>query len=389
MDFSLPDDVMTLGRRVRAFVDEHVIPCEAHDHGEDSLPTEMLATLRRKAREAGLWTPQLPREHGGLGLSPLGIAHVFEQAGRSLLGPVALNCAAPDEGNMHLLHLAGNAEQKRKYLEPLARGEIHSCFAMTEPAPGAGSDPTMMQTQAKLYGSQWVLNGHKWFTSGALGSAFAIVAAISDATVPARQGMTLFLVETHTPGFQFVRSIPTMGGGGLGGHCEVRLTNCVVDGSQILGGIGQGFALLQARLGPARLTHCMRWLGAAARAQEIAIDYAKQRQAFGKRLSEQQAIQFMLADSAMELQAGRLLVLHAAWKLQQGDKARVETSMCKVVVSETVQRVIDRAIQVCGAKGVSGDLILERLYREVRAFRIYDGPSEVHRMVIARQLFSD
>jgi acyl-CoA dehydrogenase len=312
---------------------------------------------------------------------------IFEAAGRSPLGPVALNCAAPDEGNMHLLLRAATPQQRSRYLDPLARGEIRSCFAMTEPAPGAGSDPTMLSTRAERRGDRWVINGKKWFTSGAQGAAFAIVAAVTDSSLPAKSGVTLFLVDAGTAGFHIVRPIPTMTSGGPGGHCEVHFADCSVHEEQVLGGLGNGFKLMQIRLGPARLTHCMRWIGAAQRSLEIATDYATNRRAFDKFLSEHQAVQWMLADSVIELHASRLMVLHAAWKLEHGDEARQETSMCKVFVAEAVGRVIDRAIQVCGAMGISRDLILERFYRDVRAFRIYDGPSEVHRMVIARQLF--
>jgi acyl-CoA dehydrogenase len=342
--------------------------------------------MRQKARKVDLWAPQLPREHGGLGLDTVPLCLVFEEAGRSPLGPLALHCAAPDEGNMHLLLRAASAWQRQKYLEPLARAEVRSCFAMTEPAPGAGADPTLMQTRGQRHGDHWVLNGHKWFTTGAQGAAFAIVAALTDPAVPAKQGVTLFLVDAGTPGYEIVRAIPTMTSGGLGGHCEVRFADCKVADDQVLGGIGNGFKLMQVRLGPARLTHCMRWLGAAGRAMEIATRYARERQAFGKPLSDHQAVQWMLADSAIDVHASRLMVLEAAWKLDQGDEARQETSICKVFVAEAVGRVIDRAIQICGALGISRDLILERFYRDVRAFRIYDGPSEVHRMVIARQV---
>jgi acyl-CoA dehydrogenase len=231
-----------------------------------------------------------------------------------------------------------------------------------------------------------VINGRKWFISGAKGAAFAIVAAVSDPAAPPRQGVTLFLVDAGTPGFEVVRPIPTMGGGGPGGHCEVSFTDCMVSEEQVLGRPGEGFRLMQVRLGPARLTHCMRWLGAADRAVEIAVAYARERQAFGKALAEHEAVQWMLADSAVEMHAARLMVLEAAWRLDRGDEARRETSMCKVFVAEAVGRVIDRCIQVCGARGYSRDLPLERLYRDVRAFRIYDGPSEVHRMVIARHV---
>jgi len=385
MDFELSTELCGIRERVRTFIETEVIPLEKQETEDEGLPPDLLALLRERARQARVWGPQLPGDYGGLGLDTVGLCVVFEEAGRSPLGPLALHCAAPDEGNMHLLQLAATADQHRRYLDPLARGLVRSCFAMTEPAPGAGSDPTMLRTRAERQGDGWVINGKKWFTSGARGAAFAIVAAVTDPSVPARQGTTLFLVDAGTPGFEVGRSIPTMGGGGPGGHCEVAFTDCRVDDTQVLGRVSEGFSLMQARLGPARLTHCMRWLGAAGRALDIATHYALEREAFGKRLSEHQAVQWMLADSVIDLHASRLMVLEAAWQMDQGRQARVETSVCKVFVAEAVGRVIDRCIQVCGALGYSRDLILERLYRDVRAFRIYDGPSEVHRMVIARQ----
>jgi acyl-CoA dehydrogenase len=389
MDFTLPEPLRQLRERVRTFVRTEALPLEPRETEEDGLPAELLGPLRQKARQAGVWAPQLPPEYGGLGLHTLAMCVLFEEAGYSTLGPLALHCAAPDEGTMHLLLRAATPEQKRQYLEPLARGEIRSCFAMTEPAPGAGSDPTMLRTRAERRGDRWVIDGHKWFTTGAKGAAFAVVAAVTDPSVPARQGATLFLVDAGTPGFEVVRAIPTMGGGGPGGHCEVKFSGCTVPESQVVGRVGEGFKLMQVRLGPARLTHCMRWLGAANRAMDIATRYALGRSAFGKKLSEHQAVQWMFADSALDIHASRLMVLEAAWKLEQGDEARVETSMCKVFVAEAVGRVIDRCVQVCGALGIARDTVLERLYRDVRAFRIYDGPSEVHRMVIARQLLRD
>jgi acyl-CoA dehydrogenase len=386
MNFDLPASVQELQTRIAAFVRERVIPMEPHERDEEGLPDDLLGQLRQAARAAGLWLPQLPRELGGLGLDTLGMCAVFEEAGYSPLGPLALHCAAPDEGNMHLLLRAATPAQRDRYLAPLARGEVRSCFALTEPAPGAGSDPTMIRTRATLQDGRWVIDGDKWFTSGAMGAAFCIVAAVTDPAVPARQGVTLFLVDAGTPGFEVKRAIPIMTSGGPGGHCEVTFTRCAVSGEQILGRPGEGFKLMQLRLGPARLTHCMRWLGAARRALDIAAPYARRREAFGKRLVEHQAVQWMLADSLIELHAARLMVYHAAWKLDRGDEARQETSMCKVYVAEAVSRAIDRAIQVCGASGLVRGNLLERLYRDVRAFRIYDGPSEVHRMVIARQM---
>ncbi|GIL11287.1 MAG: acyl-CoA dehydrogenase [Chloroflexota bacterium] len=387
MDFSLPPHVQDITRRVREFVDSEVIPLEHYIHNPGQrVPADVLASLRDRAKAAGLWAPQMPPELGGLGLSLQEIVPVFEAAGRSLLGPAALNCAAPDEGNMHLLHMFANQEQTERYLKPLAAGQIRSAFAMTEPAPGAGSDPTMLKTRAVRDGGEWVINGHKWFTSGADGAAFLIIMAVTDPDVPAHKGSTLFLAPADTPGIELVRHVPTMGAADLGGHPEMRFHDLRLPHSAILGEEGQGFALTQQRLGPARLTHCMRWTGIAQRALEIATRYAAEREAFGSRLTGHQAIQWMLADSALELHAGRLMIHQAAWLLEQGQAARQETSMCKIFVAEAVNRVLDRAIQICGGKGVTRDLPLSTWYEAARAFRIYDGASEVHRMVVARQV---
>ncbi len=385
MDFAIPPHVEALASRVRAFIDEEVIPLEPRA-GEtpDGLPADVLRELRAKAKSAGLWAPQLPKDLGGLGLSLSEIIPVFEAAGRSPLGPLALNCAAPDEGNMHLLHLYADEEQRHRFLKPLAAGEVRSAFAMTEPAPGAGSDPTMLLTRAERDGREWVINGHKWYVSGADGADFFLIMARTDPHVPVYNGATLFIAPAETPGIEIVRRVPSMGLNDLGGHCEMRFHNLRLPEEAILGREGEGFALTQARLGPARLTHCMRWTGIAQRALEIATAYAAERRAFDKLLTEHQSIQWMLADSATELHAGRLMMHHAAWLLDRGERARSETSMCKVFIAETVCRVLDRAIQMCGARGISRDLPLSGWYEAARAFRIYDGPSEVHRMVIAR-----
>jgi acyl-CoA dehydrogenase len=385
MDFSLPERTVEMARRVDEFVREVVIPLESSAI-EDGLPPDLLAEARRKAKDAGLWAPQLPTELGGQGLNFLEVCGVFEAAGQSLLGPLVLGCSAPDEGNAHVLARSGNDAQKAKYLEPLARADIRSTFAMTEPAPGAGSDPRMMRTVAKRDGDDWIIDGHKWFATGADGAAFAIVAAVTDPGGDVKNGCTLFLVDADTPGFEVVRRIPTMGGGTPGGHCELRFDACRVANEQILGGEGNGFQLMQARLGPARLTHCMRWLGVAGRALEIARNRAKEREAFGQPLAHHQSVQWMLADSATEIHASRLMTYEAATRIARGEQARRETSMCKVYVAETVGRVIDRAIQTCGSLGFSHELPLAHMSQEARAFRIYDGPSEVHRMVIARDL---
>ena len=380
MDFELSGDLIDLRDRVANFVRDEVIPLEREENFD-------LSALREKARKLGIFGPQLPREWGGLGLGTVAMCVLFEQAGRSLLGPLALHCAAPDEGNMHLLSVYATPEQREQYLRPLVEGKIRSCFAMTEPAPGAGSDPTMILTRATRADGGWEITGRKWFATGAAGSTFAVAMAITDPSVPAHKGVTMFLVPANASGFNIVRSIPTLGGhGGPGGHGEIDFDHVRVPDSAVLGKIGDGFKMAQVRLTPARLTHCMRWMGVAQRSLEIAIDYAKKRDAFGKKLAQHQSVQWMIADSEIDLHASRMMVMHAAWKHERGDDIRHESSICKVFVAEAVNRVIDRAVQICGALGVSTDTPLEHFYREVRAFRIYDGPSEVHRMVIARNL---
>jgi acyl-CoA dehydrogenase len=332
MDFAIPRELEELSARVRSFVDQEVLPLEKlPDDPHHGIPKAALDAVRAKARAAGLFAPQLPKELGGLGLDLIALSLVFEQAGRSMLGPLALHCSAPDEGNMHLLHKAATPAQKGQWLLPLARGEIRSCFAMTEPAPGAGSDPTMLTTTAERRGSSWVIHGHKWFTTGADGAAFAIVAAVTDAK-DIKRGVTLFLVDGTTKGFTVVRQVPVMGSGGPGGHCEVRLEGVEVGDDAVLGGVGAGYKWMQLRLGPARLTHCMRWIGAAQRALEFSVARARERTSFGERLADKQGVQFMLADSDIDLHASRMMTLHAAWKIQQGDEARRETSLCKVFV---------------------------------------------------------
>ncbi len=389
MEFAWQQDIQVLKQRVEAFMREEIIPLEIEAREAGSINSEALEAVRSKARATKIYAPQLPQDLGGLGLNVLEIAPIFEAAGRSLLGPLALNCAAPDEGNMHLLGLAASPEQRRKYLEPLVAGEIRSAFAMTEPAPGAGSDPKMLQTTASLENDSWVINGRKWWVSGAKGTEFYIVMARTDPSVPPSKGSSMLLVPAGTPGAELVRQVSGLGASWLGGHYELNFEACAVPQENVLGEPGQGYALAQQRLGPARLTHCMRWIGAAQRALEIAVDRAKEREGFGSRLSDHQAVQWMLADSDIDLHASRMMVYQAAWLLLQGARARRETSLCKVFVSEAVNRVFDRAIQICGGLGVSRDLPLGDFFAEARAFRIYDGPSEVHRMVIARELLAE
>jgi acyl-CoA dehydrogenase len=386
ISFKIPPEIADLKARIRDFVDREVVPREPALLTPDGVTWDVVGALREKARAAGIYGPQIPKHLGGLGLDWRGVAVTFEEAGTSLLGPLALNCAAPDEGNMHLLENVATPEQKQKYLVPLAAGRIRSCFAMTEPAPGAGADPTMLRSRARQDGDDWVIDGHKWYITGVDGAAFAIVMVRTSDDPDQRRGSTMFLVDAGTPGFEIVRHVPSLDRTFPGGHCEVRFTNCRVPSSAILGEADFGFDYAQSRLVPARLTHCMRWLGIARRALEIAAEHAVQRTGGGKTLGEHQMVQAMLADSQIDLDASRLLIWRACWDLDEGRPARGESSAAKVFVAEAVHRVVDRAIQVCGALGISEDLPLSLFYREIRAFRIYDGPTEVHKVAVARRV---
>jgi acyl-CoA dehydrogenase len=385
IDFTIPPELEGVRSQVADFVRDEVLPIEADVDATNF--DERLAELRVRARDAGLWNPHLPPEWGGLGLGALGMALVSQELGVSALAPLALNCMAPDEGNMHLLLHAATEEQKERYLRPLAEGRVRSCFAMTE-RDVASSDPTQLKATAKPDDGGWVLNGEKWFITGASGAGFAIVVAKSedDPDVDPRSRYSLFLVDADNPGWEVIREIPVMGTEGPGGHCEVRLNDCRVGQNQLLGRPGEGFALSQIRLGPARLAHAMRWIGVAQRALDVAAQRAISREAFGKPLVGHEAVAWMLADSAIDLYAARLMVLHTAWKIETGQRFKQEVAMVKVFVAEALGQITDRAIQICGSLGYSGDLPLEHFYRDARAARIYDGPSEVHRMIIARNL---
>jgi acyl-CoA dehydrogenase len=379
IDFDLGPELTALRERVRKFVEAEVIPREPETRHAAALE-KVRRELQAKAKAAGLFLPTLPQALGGLGLSWREIAVVLEEAGRSLFGPQALNAAAPDEGNMHLLAQVASEAQRARFLIPLAAGEIRSSFSMTEPRPGAGSDPSLLSAKALRRPGGWLLNGEKWFSTGAAGAAFFIVLARAEA------GATMFLVEKSNPGLHLARTIPTLDRVTPGGHGQIVLENCEVADDAVLGEPGKGFDYAQLRLVPARLTHCMRWLGVAVRSMEIAAAYALERTSFGKTLGEHQSVQNMIADSHIEMHAGRLMIWNAAWKLDRGEQPRHEASMAKVFVAETVDRVIDRAVQICGALGVSEDTPLASFYREARPFRIYDGPSEVHRSSIARRM---
>lgn len=376
---------MMLSERVRDFVDEVVIPAENRlremDHG---ISDDLRRDLQAQAAEAGLLAPSAGTEWGGLGLGHVDRIEVFENAGYSPLGPTALNCAAPDEGNMHLLEVVGTENQRDRFLAPLVRGEVRSAFAMTEPAPGAGSDPAALLTRATRVGDGWSITGEKWFITGAAGAGFFICMARTGGTDD-RPEATMFLVDANQPGVRVVRNVGSMDRNFSGGHGQVRFDDCVVADDSVLGEVGRGFAYAQARLGPARLTHCMRWTGAAKRAHHIALDRASTRRAFGHRLAELGMVQAHLADNEIDLAASHALVVDAATQLDAGDRANEATSIAKVFVSEAASRVIDRAVQICGSLGVSDDSVLSQLYSDVRPFRIYDGPSETHRWSIARR----
>ncbi|WP_425826447.1 acyl-CoA dehydrogenase family protein [Streptomyces fractus] len=386
ISFEIDERVADIARRTTAFVRDVVVPEEqACDGNVHSGPEPLRRKLQDAAKEAGVFAPHVGAEWGGLGLDMREQAVVFEAAGYSLLGPLALNCAAPDEGNMHLLEVVATERQKERYLRPLAAGEVRSCFAMTEPSPGAGSDPRALATTATRTGRGWRIDGRKWFISGADGAAFAICMARTSGGPGDAGGATMFLVDTDNPGMKIVRNIDTLDQGLFGGHSEVEFDGCEVDDDAVLGAVDEGFAYAQVRLGPARMTHCMRWLGVARRAQDIALERAADRSAFGKPLAELGMVQQQLADSEIDIETSRAILWRACWELDQGRSAAQHTSIAKTYVSEAVNRVVDRSVQICGALGISADAPLSRLYREVRPFRIYDGPSETHRWAIAKR----
>jgi alkylation response protein AidB-like acyl-CoA dehydrogenase len=382
LDFEIAPDLAVLQERIRAFIRDEVIPLERDGRRTAHGPTEDLRReLIDKARRAGLLSPHVAAEYGGLSLSHFGRAIAFEEAGYSLLGPVALNVFAPDEGNMHLLESVASVEHKERWLRPLATGDIRSCFCMTEPAPGAGSDPSMLATTATREGDDYVINGGKWFITGADGAALAIIMArIED------EGATMFLADMKAPGITVERAMDSLDTCFPGGHGVVCFRNLRVPGRDILGEPGKGFKYAQVRLSPARLTHCMRWLGAVRRAHDVAVDYARRREAFGKRIGEHEGVGFMLADNEMDMHVARLAIWHCAWVLDRGELALHESSRAKVIVSEAAWRVADRCVQILGGQGVTNETEVARIFADLRAFRIYDGPSEVHRWSIAKRI---
>jgi len=383
MDFSISKRAEDLRNRAREFVRREVMPLEPRLSDSWGALEPALREARAKAKSQGLWVPDLdvPLEE---------FAILSEELGRSPLGHYCVNAQAPDIGNMELLELAGTEAQKERWLRPLRAGEIRSCFSMTEPER-PGSNPTWMETRAVLERGQWTIDGHKWFTTAADGAAFAVVMAVTDPEAPAHLRASMILVPCDTPGFQLVRNIPVMGHAGEGWptHSEIRYTRCRVPEENLIGGRGAGFALAQERLGPGRIHHCMRWIGICERAFEMMCQYAVKREiAPGKPLATRQTVQQWIAESRASIDAARLMVLHAAWKMdRQGQReARVEISTIKFLVAGVLQEVLDRAVQVHGALGMTDDTPLAFWYRQERAARIYDGPDEVHKGVVARRV---
>ena len=390
MEYDDPERGRAVADRVRTFVDEEVIPVEREYLGEESVPRSTVRDLQEKARERDIFAPQIPEEYGGLGMDFREMLPVFEAAGRSLLGAAAINVAAPDEGNMHTLELAGTEAQKEEWLRPLAQGEARSAFSMTEPNPGAGSDPKMIRTTAEKDGDEWVINGHKWWTTQGSEADVLLVMARTDEDEHPYEGCSIILVPADADGVEIVRDIPHVGGEVTGmGHAEIRYDDVRVPEENLLGAENDGFAIAQERLGPARLTHCMRYSGMAERALDVAKAYADERQAFDSKLSEKQAIRFDVAETEIELHAARTMVRHAARQIAAGNEARIGVAMSKAFTANVVQDAIDSAVQICGGNGIGKDLPLADFYEDVRAFRIIDGADEVHKRVIARDAFRD
>jgi alkylation response protein AidB-like acyl-CoA dehydrogenase len=364
-------------------MEEHVYPNERALEDDDAL----VADLQARAKAEGLWAPHVPPEAGGTGTGFLAYAHLNEEIGRSLPAQLVFGCQAPDAGNAEILHMFGTPEQKERWLRPLVAGEFRSFFSMTEPEV-SGSDPTTLRTIARRDGDEWVVDGHKWFSSSAQGAAFGIVMAVTEPDAPPHSRMSQIVVPSDTPGFEVVRPIPVMGheGHGWSTHCEVRYTGVRVPLENVLGEPGDGFRIAQKRLGPGRIHHVMRWLGQMQRAFELMCTYALSREAFGSRLADKQTVQNWIADSAAEIHACRLMTLDAARKIDEGDEARVEVSVIKFYAARVLGEVIDRAIQVHGARGLTDETPLAAMYASARAARIYDGPDEVHRMVVSRRI---
>jgi acyl-CoA dehydrogenase len=386
-DLAPTEEIQELRGRYRAFMEEHVYPNERALHADDA---ELIQSLQAKAKEQGLWAPHVPPEAGGTGQGFLAYAHLNEEIGRSTYAQLVFGCQAPDAGNAEILHLFGTDEQKERWLKPLVAGEIRSFFSMTEPEV-PGSDPTTLRTKAVRDGDEWVIDGHKWFSSGADGAAFGIVMAVTDPEAEPHRRASQIVVPADTRGVEIGGPTPVFGhaGSGWSTHCEVWYRRVRVPVENTLGEPGDGFRIAQKRLGPGRIHHVMRWLGQMQRAFELLCSYSLEREAFGSRLADKQTVQNWIADSAAEIHACRLMTLDAAHKIDDGDEARVEVSVIKYYAAQALHDVIDRAIQVHGARGLTDETPLAEMYANARAARIYDGPDEVHRMVVSRRILKE
>jgi acyl-CoA dehydrogenase len=387
MDFALPAGVEAMRARIERFVTERLIPLEAESGSYDAhenIEARLLETLRAEAKAAGLWALQVPRAWGGQGLTVVAMAACYEAMNASIFGPVVFNSAAPDDGNMIVLAKVGTDAQRERWLRPIVEGRVRSAFAMTEPHPGSGSDPSMMRTTATREGGRWIVRGRKWFITGAgVAQHFILIARTSD---DPRKGLTAFLFDRDQPGWRIVRRIPIMGPEEHGGHCELEFDGLEIPDANRLMDVGDGLKVTQIRLGTARLTHCMRWLGLAKRAIATALSYVEVRESQGARLVERESVQTLLGDAALGIDIGRLLTMRAAWLLDQGEYARKEISMAKIVVADVLQQSADTALQLLGARGYSKDTVVEWIYRYARQARLVDGASEVHKGVLARFL---
>lgn len=387
MDLDLPAATTAMADRIAAFVREEVVPLEPI--GFAGVTDGLRLSMQQAAKAAGVFAPQLPTALGGGGFDLTHAAVLLEEAGYSLLGPIALNCAAPDEGNLAMLEKVASRGQRERFLEPLAHGDMRSCFAMTEPAPGVGSDPRGVRTRARRVSGGWVLSGDKHFITGADGASFSIVMAATGEQPG--EGVTMFLLSTASEGWELTGHYGTLDTVGVGGHCSITLHDAFVPDEDVLGEIGQGFRYAQVRLAPARLTHCMRWLGAARRTHDVALTRAVGREVFGRPLTDQGMAQALIADNEIDLAASRALLRQACWDVQHDNPdSGVISSRAKVFISEATGRVVDRSVQLMGGLGTvhaegPGDLAVARTYADIRAFRIYDGASEVHRMSIAKR----
>ncbi len=389
MDFTIPEKMRPILAEMRKIVDEELIPAESEvARSGFSATVPMLAEKRARVKAAGFWAPQLARDLGGMGLSLQEHALVSEVLGRTPIGHYCFGCQAPDAGNMEVLHSYGSAEQKERWLKPLAAGEIRSCFSMTEPER-PGSNPTWMETRAVTDGDDYVIDGRKWFTSSADGARFAIVMAVTNPDADLHARASQIIVPTDTPGFKLVRNVSVMGhaGSDWDSHAEIEYCNVRVPRANRLGAEGAGFLIAQERLGPGRIHHCMRWIGICERSFDLMCERAARRELSpGKTLASKQIVQEWIADSRAEINAARLMVLQAAWKIDTAGvhASREEISTIKYFVAGVLQRVVDRAVQAHGALGVTDDTVLAQFYRQERAARIYDGPDEVHKVVVAK-----